>query len=172
MNLFCNKKAFSLLEVVIVMGIFMLGILGLSTLITQNLNAQTYNRDYLVASMLAQEGIELTRNLRDENWLSPNYGTSVFWYTNIYDNLGSVYPLVIAMKSDGSTYLKDNPTVNEQKLYIKDGFYDHDSSGTLTPYSRLITISGSIDPDFLDVVSKVTWGTHEYIAETKLYNWR
>ena len=59
---------FTLLEVTAVTAILTIALLGISSLVIQNLQAHNYNHNFLIASMLSQEGLELVRNIRDDNW--------------------------------------------------------------------------------------------------------
>lgn len=180
-----NQKAFSLLEVVIVTTIFMFGISGISSLMLQNVQAQNYNFDYLTASMLAQEGIELVRNVRDENWLNPEYEKTIKWYEDIYKNSGSGdYHFVIYMNENDKRPYIDPSVVNIDesgaRLFIdsgSNGFYQNNTSGKFSGFSRLVTTKSSVsNPEYLDVEVLVQWHnsgrTNKYITQTKLYNWR
>ena len=78
------KKGFSIVEVVTVLFIVSLGLVGVLSLIVQNIQSQNVNKGALMAYQLAQEGIELVRHTRDSNWaagqswqanLSPNHYT-------------------------------------------------------------------------------------------------
>jgi prepilin-type N-terminal cleavage/methylation domain-containing protein len=64
-----NKKAFTLLEIIIVIYIISLGLVGVMSLFLQTIKVQNINKNKLIASQLAQEGIETIRNIRDENWI-------------------------------------------------------------------------------------------------------
>ncbi len=64
-----TKKAETLVEVIIALFIVAMGA-GVSTnLIINALQSSAYSKDSLIATSLAQEGIEAVRNIRDTNWL-------------------------------------------------------------------------------------------------------
>lgn len=63
-----NKKAFSIIEIIIGIFIFSLWITSIYMLISSTLNMDIYNRDQIIAWNLAREGIELVRNIRDSNY--------------------------------------------------------------------------------------------------------
>lgn len=165
-----NKKGFSVLEVTMALGIITTGLMGVFSLVLQNLQVQTINKDYLVASMLAQEGLELVRNVRDTNFLQNRTFSSGL----LPDGANST----ITVDNDGP------PNVNIQNvadmaaavLYLDNTnkVFHHDSSGSsATIYHRLITIVEHTD--YLEVHSNVQWAergrTHNYEAVTNLYNW-
>ena len=174
-----GNKGFSLLEASIVMGVVSVGILGVFSLVLQNIQVQKVNKNILVASMLAQEGLELARNIRDDNWIA---SPAVAWDLDIA-GLGAIdYMMNLGAANDGDS---DGDITEEAntRLYINGaGFYTFLSVGnTKTMYSRLITADGvdaSMDGviDYYKVTSHVQWqgrdGLKDYIAETHLYNWR
>lgn len=151
------KKGFSLLETMIAIGILVSGSLivyGATARILGNLNQE---KTKFVASYLAQEGIEIVRNMRDANWI--NGATS--WV----DNLGA-----------GNYRIQYNSTsllpFQDVALNVdSNGFYCYDA-GTATHFKREIILSQP-SADILKVVAKVTWpGTNSSIqAEDFLYNW-
>lgn len=176
MNIFVNKinqSGFSILEVVLALGIISIGLLGVSSLVIQNLQVQNINRDYLIASMLAQEGLELVRNIRDENWLIGP--VTVPWDTDITTNCDGTFIVNYNGTVDCDPDDIDDPSPDETRLYLHNGFYIHNSAGTPTQFYRLISATKP-DDHIIEVSSTVRWRergrTHDYVAETHLYNWR
>lgn len=163
-----NNSGVSILEVVAVMMIIALGLVGVLSLVIQNVQAQYIDKNVLMASGLAQEGLELVRNVRDLNWL-----TSGDWKQNIVGD--GVYII------DYGGLASINMDVNSiddaaVRLYVNsNGFYTHASSGnTATNFYRLITV---VDQgNYLDIKCAIRWKdgaqNHDYTAETYLYNWR
>lgn len=161
-----NNNGFSLLEVIAVIFIITVGLIGVLSLIVQNIQVQYINKNDLIASQLAQEGLELIRNQRDTNWLDGKN-----WDWKIQGNSSGAEHEVV---------YNDIPKSASgfQPLYIKTGFYTHESNGGAvpTPFSRLITITNVAGNDpFSRVVCEVQWQergtTHTYKAETVLYDW-
>ena len=158
------KKGFSLVEVITILFIVSVGLLGILSLIIQNIQSQTYNKNNLVAYQLAQEGVELIRRVRDTNWEAGNlsYKTNLddgSYYMDYLDNVpipygGSAADLLL--KFDGN------------------GFYVH-GAGTDSGFSRLITIANIDDYSFSVNVS-VTWREANrnaaYDLQAILYDWR
>ena len=156
-----NIAGFSLLEIVIVVFIVAIGLVGVISLTTQNLQAQTVNENKLIASGLAQEGVELARNWRDNNWLD-----SVDWKTGMAGTFSADY----LSNKYSVTGLNDNLA----RLKINaSGFYET-NSGTNSIFSRVITITDQ--GDYLNVVCTVRWlsvnSANTYVAETQLYGWQ
>ena len=80
-----NQVGFGLIEVTISIYILIMGLLGIMSLLHQSQKAQYANENTLVAAQLAQEGIELVRNVRDNNWLDPGISD---WRMDIIGGLG------------------------------------------------------------------------------------
>lgn len=63
------KKGFSLIEVLISITILSISLISITQLITTTIQANQLNTARLQAYYLAEQGIELTRHVRDSNWL-------------------------------------------------------------------------------------------------------
>ena len=151
------KKGFSLLETMIAIGILVIGSLavyGQTARILGNLNQE---KTKFVASYLAQEGVEVVRNIRDTNWISGASswvdGLDAGHYRVQYNSTSLLPYQDVVLNLDSS------------------GFYSYDS-GTATQFKREIILSQP-SADILKVVSKVTWPGNQAViqAEDFLYNW-
>jgi prepilin-type N-terminal cleavage/methylation domain-containing protein len=166
-----SKAGFSLIEILAVLFVVSMALLGVVSLIVQNVKVQTLNRNNLIASSLAQEGIELIRQTRDSNWRS---GGATLYDRNLADGSYII------------DYLQDKPvnSIVNTKLYLNsDGFYVHDILGDptlkLTTFSRQIVITKKMDASlisFLQVRSIVSWvdrnKPRRYELQTLLYDWK
>ena len=158
----------SILEVVVAIMIIAMGMIGVLSLVIQNVEAQYINKNILMASGLAQEGLELVRNVRDLNWLTPGNA----WDQNIVGD--GTYVI------DYGGLVSLNTSINSidevgARLYIdSNGLYTHTTTATATNFYRLITVVNQ--GSYLDIKCAIRWkdGTqnHDYTAETYLYNWR
>lgn len=63
-----NNNAFSMVEVLVWILIFTMWIVSVYSMIITTLNLNDYNKNYIIASNLAREQIELIRNIRDSNY--------------------------------------------------------------------------------------------------------
>ena len=61
---------FSIIEVMIAIFIFAMGIASIFMVITSSMNANNLNKDQIIASNLAREQIEIIRNIRDDNYVN------------------------------------------------------------------------------------------------------
>lgn len=164
-------KGFSLIELMVCVLIISIGLIGVLSLVMQNIQAQSINKNALIASQLAQEGIELVRNVRDSNWLI----TDNDWDEDIVSD-GSY-----AIDYRGRDYIINTSESVGEKLYINtNGYYTHDSVGnSSTIFSRLISVNKveiTSTSTYLDIKSTVQWkergSDHNYVAEVYLYDWK
>ena len=63
-----NKKAMTIIEVMIAIFIFTLWLASVFMIISSAGNINNYNKDFIIASNLAREQVELMRNIRDTNY--------------------------------------------------------------------------------------------------------
>jgi prepilin-type N-terminal cleavage/methylation domain-containing protein len=66
-----NKKGFSFIEVMLSVFLLSMGMVAAIILLGKGLRESIDSRNQLIASLLAQEGVELVRNIRDKNWVTP-----------------------------------------------------------------------------------------------------
>lgn len=65
-----NNRAFSLIEILIVIFVIAMGFMGVISMVKSFIVLNYANKNSLLAVVLAQNGMELTRNLRDTDWLN------------------------------------------------------------------------------------------------------
>lgn len=165
-----NIKAFTIIEVIIAVFILTFGVVGVFGLI-QIITTFTYDiSSRLTAVYLAQEGIEIIRNIRDSNWLEKRYNQSLTWDDGIstlasysLDYQSSVFP----DSSCSGDYLKFDGSYYNCK--------PASGSNIQTNFKRQINLS---KPEAGKMVAAVTvsWvtphATQQVTAETELYDWR
>lgn len=156
------NKGFTLIEVMIAIFVMAVGIVGALSLIQQTIAFAALSSSRLVASYLAQEGIEIVRNIRDGNWLEEN----PLWT----DGIGN------GIWEGDYTMTQNLEPWNSPGRYLKidNGFYKYSPSGSQTKFKRKITIVDGTDT--LKVSVLVEWQqigkTHQVTAQEYLYNWR
>ncbi len=158
-----KDSGFTLVESMIAVGLIVTGVVGVLTLVSRSIgfNGLAFNR--LVAANLAQEGIEVVRNIRDTNWIS-----GLTWDNGLADgdyqlDYSSTPPL--PAYNPGQTLLFDE----------ENGYFNY-SIGENTVYQRKITIS-HISSDQIQVQVIIDWtgrggGSFETIVEDRLFNWQ
>jgi hypothetical protein len=173
-----NKKGFSLGELVISIFVLLVGIVGVVGLVNSSIIHSADSRDAIIASELAQEGAELIRYIRDNNWANADTTVTTFdpLYFPLYSAVGPYYctadknltyqpysfPNILYCTASESGRLNDYPLVytsGASPYYIHGGY--HAGSGTATKFKRKIILeyNATNDPDYLTVKSIVIWGT-------------
>jgi Tfp pilus assembly protein PilV len=181
------KKGFSMGEVIITLFVVTVGIIGVVMLISNSIIHSADSRNQIIATELAQEGLELMRNIRDNNLknseafdkdISAVANGCVDLNTQTSNSSDSVFPLTPLTLACPN--LAGNP---DYRLYYHDGsgFYNyvHDNSHSypVTRFYRKITSSTSTndngtpaDPSddyaYVTVTSMVVWGNGTFPAES------
>lgn len=65
-----NKLAFAIIEILVWIFIFSLWLVSIYAIIVSTLRMNDYNSNYIVATSLAKEQIELIKNIRDTNYMN------------------------------------------------------------------------------------------------------
>lgn len=148
------QKSFTLLEVLIAIFALTIGVMAAFGSIAQAISAATFAKNRLIASFLAQEGIEIVKNIRDSNWIQNknwNEGLNPGDYQADYDDL-SLSPYLnsfLNLSSNGYLYGIGNPT----------------------QFKRKITIQQTPNPKELIVAVQVSWQNYTFEATSTITNW-
>ena len=79
-NWFSGKSSGeTLLEVIVALLVISMGAATAASLIITSIQANLFNKDALIATNLAQSGLEYMRNLRDSNWMAYSADTENCW---------------------------------------------------------------------------------------------
>jgi len=157
-----DQKGFTLIETMVALVLITIAMGPVFILATSSVNVASRIEHNLIASNLAQEGIEVIRNIRDTNWTGglafgnnlPTGTWRVQWDT-VGGNLLTV----------GS-----NPALKKNN-----GLYNY-STGTDTVFRRTVTISKPNSSELI-LISSVTWLERGNInrtvsAESHLFDWK
>ncbi len=159
-----NKKGFTLIEVITILFVISLGMIGVLSLIVQNIQSQSLNKDTLIAYQLAQEGVELIRQVRDTNWREGRAWNTNLAVGNYYMDYTDLTPNPAPTKNYG------NLRQDNEGMYLNNPLFVI-SPGT--NFYRVITIQDR--GTGILVVSNVYWSDHGrnyvYVLEAALYNW-
>jgi len=148
---FARQKfgGFTLIEVLAAILVLTIGLVSVLSLVSYNIKQGSQTMNQIIAFNLAQEGIEIVRNIRD---------------TNIKQ--GNDYDLNIA---NGNVDYDSGGVVDDiDELYLISDKYVHDA-GAPTPFKRHIEIDSSAG-DHLKVESIVEWGTKIFTLTDFLYD--
>lgn len=184
-----------LIEVIVAIAIIVTGISGAVTLTYSNLRSNESSITQIIGANLAREGVEIVRNLRDENWLlGSNWLNSIKPNPPVSSNPGV---FLFATTTNIWTIKFTTLLINDGRLFLdNDGIYNSEGRGTLTPYQRTVEVYDILcqqdsRPDVVPVPPancpigytsvgikvkvQVQWqengGTKVYALEENLYNW-
>lgn len=155
-----QNQAFTLIETIIAIFLLIVGTVGAFSLIQKSIIFTSISSSRLVAFYLAQEGIEVIRNIRDTNYLEK-----------------TVWDDGISLDSD---YRLDYRSLNFPDItcgdYLKyDGNFYSCSLDSSAKFQRKISISKP-EAGKMTVSVEVTWQergvSYQVLAQTELYNWR
>jgi len=156
-----KKNGFTIIEAIVAIFILTVGIIACSILADQVFRSASTAKDRLIAVNLAQEGIEVIRNIRDNSWLA----LDPTWKDDL-----PAGDWKVSYDSAGVTAYVDDECLKVDA----DGFYNY-SFGTDTTFQRKIIISHISDSEMKveAIVYWVTRGTSKSINIVEyLYDWK
>ncbi|MFA6974147.1 MAG: hypothetical protein WC238_05445 [Parcubacteria group bacterium] len=152
-------RGFSMLESMLAVFVLSIGIVGVMSLLVSSMKHSMDSRDTIIATELAQEGLELVRNVRDNNVASgedafkyfPAASGEICWigisqgYPNLLTNLAGMCPSAggeyrFGISSTSNFYGRYQPPAN-----------------TLTKFSRKIVIENDAASGGKKITSAVSW---------------
>ena len=153
-----KNNGFTLIETLVAIFLLTVGTVGSFSLMQQATSFASIASSQFVASYLAQEGIEIIRNIRDANYLNGRN-----WDDYITEGTGRLsYSSIEFPDTICDTYLQHNGS-----------FYICSDTGK---FQREITVIKSVEPEKMVVSVVVSWSErgaeHSVSAETELYKWR
>ena len=168
------NKGFTLVEVLAAMFIMVMGVLGVFGLIGRTVAFNSSVNSQLVASYLAQEGLEIVRNIRDANFLKIHKGVGGIWTDGIIACVPPYNPpCVVNREADYTTETSLNVSQDRFLKISSEGFYNY-TAGDDTIFKRNISITQS-SGDVLGISVDVSWqdkeNTRTVRGATELYNW-
>ena len=157
-----SSKGFTLLEMIFTIFILTVGIVGIYGAITRMISQSADVSDRLIASYLAQEGIEITRNLRDGNWLE-----GVDWDTGIDD---AVIDCSAGCEADFNETSEMIAYADRFLYFNANGFYSY-TGADQTKYKRKIIVT-NLTATSVSVKVEVYWDDKTLSVEERLHNWK
>lgn len=163
------------MEVIVAVGVLLMAVSASAGLVLDSLQSVNRAQNRVIAAYLAQEAIEVTRNIRDTNWIE-GVGFSDGLNPGASDQC-------VDYDAPGDTLV--NPCSNHALYWDRTpGVYTHDSGGNneLTIFERRINVQSINNPetpigvdDILQVQATVSWlgpDSGSITVETRLYDWR
>jgi prepilin-type N-terminal cleavage/methylation domain-containing protein len=163
-----NKRAFTLMEIVVVMFILTVGMVAVLSLVRKSSEFQSVKKNLVTAAFLSQEGIDIMRNIRDTNVI---LGESYDAWDGITGNL--VQDNEYYYKVDYLSLLATSTTdIDSSFLRENDGMFSHEASGEESIFKRMITVVPKSGYSYVE--SLVEWTekgqTYDFKLGTNIYD--
>jgi len=186
-----KRKGFTLVETLIAISIFSVSLVVLMSVLGSGINNTTYAKNKMIASYLAQEGIEYMRNMRDTYVLYTDYSaSSQDWDSfksalsasscgtsgcDVDVNISNAMPPKFGVY-DYQTLISSCSTLDSCSLYLdNDGNYNTKHIGINSGFTRIITVTLTSNTDEIKITSDVSWnqgsGKYHVILSEDLFNW-
>ncbi len=135
-----RTQGFTLVETLVAIAVLTIAIVGPFSSVQRALVASDTAREQLIASMLAQEGVEYIRNVRDDNYLG-----SRSWLTGLslcQSDTCSIDPSAGDPNISLGTPIHACGSATSCPLYVSSAnLYNQQNSGTITPFTRRVLIT-------------------------------
>lgn len=168
-----RKKGFTLVETLVAISILMISIIGPMYSVFQAVQTTYIARDQLIATALAQEGVEYVRHHRDNNYLFnlANPSSTVGWLNGLAPCQNASTCMVDITAGESTPPVSCSGTCSPLML---SGTSIYAYAGTPTRFTRTVNIR-DVNPNESVVTSTVTWTNSRIpfsITVTEdLYNW-
>lgn len=171
-----NDKGFTLIEVLIGLFIAVIASISVSQVIASTNKVVDAGRKTFIATNLAHEGLELTREIRDDTWLSNNNRTLWMSQSGLCPDTATHTYTIDPEMGRVNTIANDT----QQELYMQSNgeWTNNKNSGVDTGFARLMQVDCSqvkSDPAFVTITSTVSWngayGAKNVSIKELLYNW-
>ncbi len=160
-----TQRAFSIIEVMIATGVVAIGLTAVLQLLAGSLDASFRDSEAIVATELAQEGLEYVYNVRDNNLANgrpafPTAGADKFPGTAARDfcRPDFVTPKFILSGVGRNCFANALSPQSRYSLNQLGAFYSFQNA--LTHYARVVTIEldNIVTPKSAEITSIVWWG--------------
>ena len=165
-----RSRGFTMIELIITIAILSFGIIGIYSAFSPIIELTYTISIKFNAAYLAQEGLEIVRNIRDNNFI--NNATWSAGLLSCASGCQADYKTLTAVETAVNQLQAYNP--NNFLRLNADGFYSYDS-GINTIVKRKITITQPSFADNLKVDVSVMWDyngkSFSFQTEEYIYNW-
>lgn len=161
-----NSKGFTLIETLFAILIFSAALVSLMTIAGRGINATNIAREQLSAHYLAQEGLEVARNMRDTNFLNGQ----LTWDDGLA-TCTQTAPCMVVYGNPQTTVPVLMPCTSQCRVGEQNGAYVDAAAQNLSPYTREVyAVQGPTDQDGnydeYKLVSTVSWNSRGGIRRT------
>ena len=176
-----GQAGFTLVETMVAIALLTIAIVAPMSLTVQSLATAYYARDEIIASNLAQEGIEAIRSVRDANILLTAEGTPTNLYTGI--PIGTYFTVDAHTIPTTLTNCFQQPCSKaESTLQTNGQLYGYNVAWTTTTNFQRSAIATVVrsdavgEPQEIRIAVTVTWATgsiqsRSFVIYENLYRW-
>lgn len=133
-----------LVEAMVAMGILTVAVFAIFSMLTRSTSLNRVISQQYVATYLAEEGLELVKNIADSNLFV--CGTP--WNLGVSDGPHRVDYLSTSLEAPTDAKLRIDPTT---------GFYSYREGGEVSPFTRTVTIETIAADKEMRATSVVAW---------------
>lgn len=181
-----NERGFTVLETLVAIAVLILSLTAAFSVAQQGLSLSISSRDEVTAYFLAQEGVEVIRNIRDENSLS----NSASWLTGIsaqatdpcyfgnycaVDSPNDNYMISCGISAQNCPVLKQDRQ-SGSGTYGMYGLNPANTSGWTSTMFRRELLLTRITDDEVALTVTVYWTkgekTRSFVVHEDLFNWQ
>ena len=194
-----NIQAFSIIEILVVIFIFSLWLVSVYAVLTSTLKLNDYNKNYIIATNLAREQLELVRNIRDSNYKQIKKYNQINPSNSDYENMLEVwkYYKIENYYSSTATFpikveditlwfwewqielqwkmLNYKLSLDDQHRYTFESIDKRDTHFYRYISTHKVEDSNGVIDNAIKVKSKVIWfqrGYHEFEVNTIIADWK
>jgi len=149
-----TSSGFTLIETLVAIGVLLLSITGPLLLAKQGISTSVTVKNQLIASYLAQEGIEYIKNIRDQNFI---VGPPAKMDSGLPVCNGNSYCKIAPFVSGVSTCGGPGVDCEVLRKNATDGRYGYLATWEPTIFARNISIDKSRLPEEITVIVEVKW---------------
>lgn len=151
-----HHVGFTLIETLFAILIFSAALISLLAISGRGISATNEVKNETTAYYLAQEGLEVVRNIRDNNFLLIQGGGTGQWTDGFLSNPDcSTTPCHIVYNSGAAPTLAQNSGQLSNEIYFSAGQYAN--TGDDTGFSRDIKVQAGAGQDEFIITSQVSW---------------
>lgn len=161
-----KERGFTIIETLVALAIFTFSIVGLIVITSQGIADTNFAKNKFVASYLAQEGIEMVRNVRDTNALAGAAWEDTF-QQNALTGLSGCFATAqsTGCDIDADTFAIDSCSASSRngcgplRYDIATGAYILNSRNVAvpeSPFSRVIALR-TVSANEVEITSTVAW---------------
>lgn len=160
-----------LIESMIGISIVIVGLLGILALLSRSISANRIVGGQFIGNYLAAEGIEITKNIIDADWMKGGA------WNDDYLQYGDFEIDYQTQTFQSGAFPSSARTFNNNPLYFDNNLYNYNGSGKQTNFTRKITLKLSSDGNKIQVNSIVKWttrggGEFNVNLEDHFFDWR